>query len=67
MGTYLLLVLLETRTVHTAIQFPTYTACVEHMHESVDRVGTPLIYLPNLETYTDEAGTYVLYCEKEKY
>ena len=37
---------------------------VGDINEAVDRyVGTPLIYLRENEAYTDEAGTFILYCE----
>ena len=63
MSATLLLMILETGEVHTAVHYPSYTACVEAMHEAVDRVGIPLLYWDHLEAYTDEANTYVLYCE----
>ena len=64
MSATLLLIILETREVHTAVHYPSYSACVESMHEAVDRyVGTPLMYLRENEAYTDEAGTFILYCE----
>lgn len=64
MSATLLLMILETGEVHTAVHYPSYTACVEAMHEAVERhVGIPLIYLDAHEAYTDEAGTYILFCE----
>lgn len=63
MSAVLLLMILETGEVQTAVNYPSYTACVEEMHIAVDRVGIPLIYWDKLEAYTDEAQTYILFCE----
>lgn len=63
MSAVLLLMILETGEVQTAVNYPTYEACTERMHEVVDRVGIPLIYWDTLEAYTDEAQTYILFCE----
>lgn len=65
MDAVLLLMILETGEVHTAVNYPSYEVCVEEMHEAVDRyVGIPLIYHERYEAYTDEAGNFILFCEE---
>jgi len=61
MSATLLLVLLETGGVHTAVHFPSYTECVEYMHDAVDRSGVDALYFETKEAY--RIGKYVLYCE----
>lgn len=59
----LLLVVLETGRVHTAVHYPDQETCVTAMHEAVDRYGGDAVYSPDKNAYTDSKGRYILYCE----
>lgn len=65
METLLLLMILETGEVTTAVTYPSYEACTKRMHEVVAEVGTPMLYWTQYDAYTDEAQTYVLLCEEK--
>ena len=61
MEAMLLLWHIETMEVLTAVRFPSYTACIEYMHETVNSSGVDALYFENKEAYL--IGEHVLYCE----